>query len=249
VNKTVMIVWDPRKRPRAEVRSALLERCATALLEDGVQQLWMSIADDRVGVASPNPFPLFERRMVALVSAFTEDARDVAGPLRVEGFEVASYHVEQSVYRDYGDTPDAGRRDWPDGERSPGVTAVSLLERPGRLDHDEWIRRWHGRMSSVSEEIQPRTRYVRNVVIAPLSPDAPPFEGIVEECWPSEQHVSSPWLFYGAANPWQLVRNMVRIAAAVMHFTTLWRVRTVMMSEYFVVTRDPQPAPATSSRT
>ena len=234
MKKTVILAWDPRRRSGAELRVTFLDRCAPALLAAGVSQLWMSVADDRVTVASPNPFPLFERRICAVVNAFSDTERDLTEPLRAQGFEVASYDVEQSLYTDYGDNDLVGPRDWPDGSRSPGVTAVSLLERPASLNHDEWIRRWHGRMSEVSGAIQPRTRYVRNVVLAPLSPDAPPYEGIVEECWPSEGHVSSLYLFYGANNAWELVRNMGRIVAAVMNFTRLWRVQTVMMSEYFI---------------
>jgi hypothetical protein len=116
------------------------------------------------------------------------------------------------------------------------VTAVTLLERPKRIPRDEWIRRWHGTMSPVSEEIQPRTRYVRNLVLEALTPGAPPFEGIVEECWPSPGYVTNPFLFYGARNVWQLARNMIRILRAVTSFLDLRRIRAVMMSEYFIKT-------------
>ena len=41
----------------------------------------------------------------------------------------------------------------------------------------QFLRRWHGRTSPVSEAIQPRCRYVRNIVRAPFIPDAPAVDG------------------------------------------------------------------------
>ena len=58
---------------------------------------------------------------------------------------------------------------WPDGERSPGVLTVALIHRPEGLDYREWITRWHGTQSPVSAELQPRTRYVRNEVVRPVT--------------------------------------------------------------------------------
>jgi len=92
-------------------------------------------------------------------------------------------------------------------------------------------------MSPVSEEIQPRTRYVRNLVIESITPDALPFEGIVEEAWPSKKHISSKYLFYGATNMVQLVKNMCRILKAVKSFLDLRRIRTTVMSEYLIKTK------------
>ena len=94
-------------------------------------------------------------------------------------------------------------------------------------------------MSPVSEAIQPRTRYVRNLMLAKLTEDAPDFEGLVEEAWPSPAHVKNPFLFYGAKNLWQLVKNMVAIVRAVTHFLPSHRIHTFMVSEYFIKT-NPQ---------
>jgi hypothetical protein len=86
----------------------------------------------------------------------------------------------------------------------------------------------------MSEAMQPRARYVRNVVKNALTPGAPPFEGIVEEAWPSFEHVTNPFLFYGASNVFELVKNMAIMLRGVTSFLTLWRIRTVMTSEYFL---------------
>lgn len=243
--KRVLIAWDPSRRPRTARRALLLDEVVPALRAAGAPASSVLVADEDADVRPPSPFPQAGPDPIALVNvpAGDDDASDRAvEALRAAGLEVAGYLVDESVYTDYGGNRHAGPRDWPDGERSPGVVAVTFLLRPRRLSRDEWIRRWHGRMSPISERLQPRTRYVRNVVVGPVTPGAPPYEGIVEEAWPSARHVTDPRLFYGASGPVELARHMAQIGAAVTSFLDVWRVRTVMMSEYFVGTACRAPA-------
>jgi len=237
--KRVLVLWESNTLSRLERSALLLKRGMPALLEDGAEQLSVLIADEHAAVRSPNPFPLSGHKPVAVVNLWGAVPSAVA-ILTALGFTVASYQVDESIYRDYGGNEHAAPRDWPDGQRSPGVTAVTFMERPARLSEAEWLRRWHGRMSPVSESIQPRTRYVRNHV-QQASAGAPPLAGIVEEAFPSPRHITQPMLFYGASGPLSLVVNVLRILAAVTHFLTLWRIQTVVMSEYFILTNPPAP--------
>ena len=82
--------------------------------------------------------------------------------------------------------------------------------------------------------MQPRARYVRNVVREVLTPGAFPYEGIVEESWPSPEHVKNPFLFYGAGNVFSLVRNVATMLSSVTDFLPITRIPNVMTSEYFV---------------
>jgi hypothetical protein len=112
---------------------------------------------------------------------------------------------------------------------------LTLLERPARLARDAWLAHWHGVQSPVSEELQPRMRYVRNEVVRPLTPGAPPYEGIVEECWPSARHLTDPMLFYRAGgSPERLRENVQRMLASVRGFLDLERIRSFAMSEYLL---------------
>jgi hypothetical protein len=239
LEKIVYLLWAPAAWDKERIRVGLLERCAGELLQQGALRLQMNIADRFAEVRSPAPGVPFERPICAQVNVWVDDLESrygLEGALRREGFQVVGYLVEEQIYTDYGGNAHAAPRDWPDGERSPGVLAVTLMERPRRLSYDEWIRRWHGRQSPMSEAMQPRSRYVRNVVKGALTPGAPPFEGIVEEAWPSFEHVTNPFLFYGAANVFELVKNMAIMLRSVTSFLTLWRIRTVMTSEYFLAT-------------
>ncbi|HOD15566.1 MAG TPA: hypothetical protein PK307_05345 [Spirochaetota bacterium] len=238
--KVIYLLWAPRDQEKAKTRQLLLDDLATRCIGSGAVRLTMDIADPESEMRSPAPKLYRGQPICALINVWLEDMgqrRNIEDMLRYAGFKIAGYLVEESVYMDYGGNRHSKPRDWADGRRSPGVTAVTLMERPRRLSREEWIRRWHGTMSPVSEEIQPRTRYVRNLVIEAITPDALPFEGIVEECWPSKKHVSSPFLFYGAGSVIQLAKNMCRILKAVRSFLDIHRIRTTVMSEYLIKTK------------
>lgn len=238
MKKLAYVLWSNRKRTKEELRVELTGPVASALLARGARYVTMDIADDRVGVDSPAPeTPFSDEPFVALVSVWLDDAADrhpLEDVLRAASFDLAGYRVEETLYTEYGENAHGSRRDWADGERSPYVVAVTLLERPAHLAKDEWTRRWYGRQSPMSEAMQPRARYVRNVVVEVLTPGAFPYEGIVEESWPSAEHVKDPYRFYGAKNPIALVRNIATMLRSVTAFLPILRIPNVMTSEYFV---------------
>jgi hypothetical protein len=240
MNKLVYILWSTKKLDPAALRVTLLERCAPKLLARGASCLHINIADDRVGVASPAPeTPFSDEPFVAQVNVWLDESRDrhaLEDVLRAEGFELAGYRVDETLYTEYGENAHGTRRDWPDGERSPYVVAVTLLERPRSMPKDAWMRHWYGRQSPMSEAMQPRARYVRNVVREVLTEGAFPYEGIVEESWPSADHIKDPFRFYGAGNALQLARNMGIMMKSVTAFLPIHRIPNVMTSEYFVRT-------------
>lgn len=246
--KLIYLLWPQAEMSPAQRRQVLLDDCAPKLLAAGAAGVQMNIADDLADVPSPAPKPPFKTPFVAQVNLWTDEP-DACGAfediLRQAGFTPAGYRVDEWLYTEYGDNEHGSPRDWPDGVRSPGILAVTQLVRPRRVPRDEWMRRWFGRQSPVSEWMQPRARYVRNVVEETLTPDAPACDGIVEEAWPSGEHVTNPYLFYSARNRLQLMRHMAIMLRSVLGILNLWNITTVMTSEYFVKTPPPTAADET----
>ena len=241
MEKLVYLLWGPGGPDEGELlRARLLGETATRLLDAGARGLAVNIHDRAAAEApSPMPAPEGEAPHCAQISVWLDsyDRRqpydEAVGAL---GLPCAGYLVVESLYEDYGTTPHAPPRDWPDGERSPGVLTVALIHRPDGLSYREWIDRWHGTQSPLSAELQPRTRYVRNEVVRSLTVDAPEVHGVVEEAWPSARHVADPMLFYNAGSAEQLKANVGRMLDSVNACLDLARLRSSTMSEYLIKT-------------
>ncbi len=240
--KKLIYLLRPRQPMERPVRrTTLLERCAPALLDSGVRYLTMNIDDDFARVPSPTPTTKLTDPFVAEVSVWLDhmDNRGTAESILLDaGFDIAGYRVTEHLYTDYGGNRHSSPRDWPDGQRSPGVISVTPLERPKRIPKDKWMRHWFNRQGPMSEAMQPRSRYVRNIVLDVLTPGAFPYEGIVEESWPSAEHMTDSMTFYGARNRFELVKNMAIMMQSVAAFLPIWKITSVTTSEYFI--RSPQ---------
>ena len=223
------------------LRERLLGIGAPAVLDAGAHAVTVNVHDSEAARAvSPVPTPAGEEPHVAEVAVWVDsyDRRGgVERPLVELGSITAGYLVVESLYEDYGTTSYASARTWPDGERSPGVLTVSLVHRPSHLDYATWIERWHGTQSPLSARLQPRCRYVRNEVVRALTEGAPPIDGIVEEAWPSAEHVTDPMLFFNAGGDQKvLAENVDAMLASVNACLDLARLRNTTMSEYLVKT-------------
>jgi len=238
MEKLCYVLWQAPGRPGDATRDQLLGDVAPRLLAAGAVRLTVDVHDAHADFPPPLPAPPDETPIVALVSAWV-GCHDFRAPLEEAlagtGCRVAGYLVTESLYTDYGDSPHGPPRDWPDGARSPGPLLVTFMEKPERLDDDAWYAHWYGRQSPMSAAIQPRTRYVRNAVARRLAPDAPPWRGIVEEAWPSIEHVLDPMRFYdGRGDQRRVQEHLAAMLSSVSAFLDLDRLRVVPMSEYLV---------------
>jgi hypothetical protein len=242
LEKVVSLLWgSPDAVEGDALRDRLLGGVAPRLLDAGVRGLTV-LVHDAAAAEAPSPAPGAEGEdvHVAQVSVWV-DSYDKRGPVDAivaeAGLPASAYLVTESLYDDYGTTPHTPRRDWPDGQRSPGVVTVACIHRPAGLAYDEWIERWHGTQSPASGRLQPRTRYVRNEVVRALTPRAPEVHGIVEEGWPSADHVADPMLFFNAdGDPERLQANVAEMLGNVEACLDLSRLRSTTMSEYLVRT-------------
>ncbi|HVN51567.1 MAG TPA: hypothetical protein VMT43_09050 [Acidimicrobiales bacterium] len=241
MEKLIYLLWNGSGRLADDEAAALLGPARDELAALGVPGLSMDLADaGAAGVQLPLPPPPDDPGPAALVAVWL-DCHDDRGPVEAilapHAERLAGYLVTESVPTDYGDNQWAAPRDWPDGTRSPGVVMLTLMEKPDRLDDGAWYHHWYGTQTPMSTAIQPRIRYVRNAVARPLTDGAPPYRGIVEEAWPSVDHVNDPMLFYCAGGDDEvLAANMTTMIESVTAFLDLDRIRCAAMSEYLLVT-------------
>ena len=225
-----------------QVRSRLLDDLGPRLLGTGAVRALSFAVHDTDAAAAPSPAPSADGVLVplAVVSAWVDNYQrresldDAAASL---GLASSTYLVAESLVEDYGTTPHGARRDWPDGERSPGVLTVAALNRPADMDEATWLHNWHEVQSPRSLELQPRCRYVRNRVVQRLSPGATDVDGIVEEAWASPAVVADPMQFFlTGGDPDRLGPMVTEMLANVEGALDLARLRSTTMSEYLLRT-------------
>jgi hypothetical protein len=238
MEKLIYLVERDAEADADALREELLGRVAPALLDRGAERLTVYVADSDCQVPVPLPPPDGETPLRADISLWMK-CHDHRGPIEETlaglGGTVHGYLVTESVYTEYGDNEHAGPRDWPDGERSPGLTMLTLLAKPERLSYEDWIAHWYGVQSPVSTRLQPRIRYIRNAVARAVTPDAKPWLGIVEECWPSPEHITDPHKFYLTGGSDELLqKNLAEMLESVGAFLELDKIRSYMLSEYIL---------------
>jgi hypothetical protein len=237
MEKLVYLIWDRPSRAGADVRKQLIDDVAPRLLALRPHGLQIDVDDDDAEVASMVPVPNDELPVRACVSIWL-DAHDTRAPyeevLAGVGIRRAGYLVTESLYRDYGDNEHAGPRDWPDGQRSPGLITLTVFDKPAGTSDEAFYGHWYGHQSPMSEWMQPRTRYVRNAVVRRITPGAPTYRAIVEEGWASAATVADLPAFFGATDQSELgerIRIMLDSTKLLYDPATM---RNYTMSEYIL---------------
>jgi hypothetical protein len=211
MEKLVYLVWERPSIDPAALRARFLDDLAPPMLALRPHALQMDLDDEHAQMPSMVPVPGDELPVRACVSLWL-DNHDDRGPyeeiLRRGGVRRAGYLVTESMFREYGDNEHAPPRDWPDGARSPGIITLTIFDKPAGVDDETFYGHWYGHQSPMSEQMQPRARYVRNAVVRSLTPGATRYRAIVEESWPSIEHVTNLHTFFGAASNEALGENI-----------------------------------------
>jgi hypothetical protein len=121
------------------------------------------------------------------------------------------------------------------GSRTTGLANVALLRRPAELDQASWLQRWQHDHTPVAIETQSTFGYTQNAVVRPLTLNALPLAGIVEELFPVEA-ITDLMAFFGAADDADLQQRLARMVASTSAFGANDNIDTVPTSRYVLKT-------------
>lgn len=174
----------------------------------GVRRLQLNVDDDDV---APALRLSTGEQIAAVVSTWSDGPRGtddaaVAQALGRVAPRVAGWRVDERRRLD----PPAV----PDGERADALANVALIRRPADLAREEWLRRWMVEHTPVAIRTQATFGYIQNVVVEPVTPDAPRVDGLVEELFPAAG-MTDPHAFYGSSDDDDLRRRLGTLLASV----------------------------------
>jgi hypothetical protein len=229
MEKLCYVLWKPPARGARDFARLLVEEAAPALLAAGAAGLSVLAADAEAESVQAARITHMAEPLAGMVGLWLDCVDDRAAfeeRLRPHVARMAGYLVTESVPR-RNETHRA-----PPGARTPGITMLACLERPARLSPAEWIGIWHGSHTPLANEIQCTYRYVRNGVARALTPDAPPWEGIVEEGFPTEAILDPSRWYKAEGDPAKLRENVGRMIASVKRFLDIDRVESHPLGEW-----------------
>jgi hypothetical protein len=140
---------------------------------------------------------------------------------RIAGYEVAESTILPNLLHRPGE-----------GERTYGFSQVTFLQVPPRLTYESWRRVWFEEHTPVGIDTQANFLYVHNVVVMPLTAGAPPFRGIVEECFPPEALRDSQVFYNASGDEARHQRHQQRMMESCAKFIDFDRIDVIATSEY-----------------
>ncbi len=171
MEKLVYLIWERPSIDPAALRARFLDDLAPQLLALGPHALQMDLDDEHAQMQSMVPG---SRRRAARARVRLDLARRprrrasrTKTLLRAAGTRVAGYLVTESMYRDYGDNEHTSETRL--ARRNPIAGhhhADDLRQARGRRRRHV-LRALVRHQSPMSEDMQPRARYVRNAVVRP----------------------------------------------------------------------------------
>jgi len=219
------------ERPADELRRRFIGEIKPRLAALGAERLQLNVADfpDLTGTLVNFTLRSTKPPPDGIVSFWVTSAYRRA-PLerllaetfaRIAGYEVAESTILPNV-----------RHPPREGERTYGFSQVTFLQVPPWLTFDAWRKVWFEEHTPVGIATQANFRYVQNIVVMPLSADAPPYRAIVEECFPPEALRDSQAFYNALGDEPRHQRHLKLMMESCAKFIDFDRIDVIATSEY-----------------
>ena len=182
MEKLIYLLWNDAGKKLADFNAELLGPVGRQLIAKGAQRLQIHVVDDAVAPGAKLRLEKM-RPMPSAVVSFWLNAAHARGPheavLEAAVPRIAGYAVAESVVLPIAET-------YPDGERVRGFSQIALFRKLPGIAYEGFLEIWMRDQTVVGPATQDTFYYGQNIVIRPLTVDAPPIDGIVDECYPIE---------------------------------------------------------------
>ena len=231
MDKVIYVLW---RHPAAELGS-FCERVRTHLPGElaaaGARRVRVNVSDGDVSRAAGVRQAHLKPAPDAFVQVWLDNAdiparRPIDNAVRACAVRTAGYLVEECI-------PKANTLHRPaPGGRTYGFAQVALLRRPAALPREQWLEIWQGSHTAVAIETQSTFEYVQNLVVRPLTPDAPALDAIVEECFPPAAMTDYKAFFDAPGDEAKFKANLQRMLQSVARFIEPGQIDVLPTSQY-----------------
>ena len=231
MEKIICALWKSDEEEREAFNARLLETLPVRLADLGAAHIRLNVEDKQTEKAAalrqsrgadqhhavlhywlPSAHALFRAKIDALIDTMVA---------RWAGWLV----LESTIIPNQAHPPQPGVRNW-------GWSQMAFLTLPQGMAQEDWRRIWQEDHTRVAIETQSNFEYVQNLIIRPLTPHAPPYVAIVEECFP-DTAMTDPFAFFDAAgDKAKFAANLDRMMTSCARFITPGTIDVIPTSQY-----------------
>jgi hypothetical protein len=231
LEKVIYLLWRDPRQPLTAWCQNIRGELAGSLVALGAHSLQINVFDE---IAAPGiehiqgGEPLIEGFVQLWLDSANDSPRapfDAA--ITAVTSRMAAYLVSESVLQT--DLP----RPASFGERTPCFAQMAMFRCLPSLTREQWWDIWRNSHSSIAPVTQASFYYAQHLVIRPLTPDAPHYDAIVEECFP-DAALTSQHAFFGAADDAELESKRGTCMQSIARFVDFTTIAVVPTSQYFI---------------
>ena len=173
--KYMFLIRPPNQVDLAALKSQVLDKLVPRLFQLNPEKLKVDLTEPKRPRLTVLPLRKNHLAMISVWDGRADRAQQWQSEMAGPGWSMAGYQITES-------TPRAYTKDWKDGEASPGIVMLTLMNRNRRLSYEQFMKEWFEHHTpNVALKVHPLWNYIRNVVDSVVVAGSPPLDGIVEE--------------------------------------------------------------------
>lgn len=241
MEKVIAALWAPEHQDRDVYAARLLDGLAAALVAAGASSIRLNLRDSAVHAGTDLIQQWQSPQQDAVVQFWLPSANArfrgaVDAALTAFSARFAAWLVSESTI--IPNTACVPPRNPPAGtpgqvpRRTDGWSQASFISFRTDKSRDDVIAHWHGHHTDVAIRTQADFEYVQNLIVRPLTPDAPGYDAFVEECFPLAA-LDQPHAFFDAqGDDEKLARNGAAMMDSCHAFIDFSRIDIIPTSQF-----------------
>lgn len=229
MEKVIYALWADQDRPG--FNAALVKDLAPKLVALGTEHLRVNVQDDAVSAGSAMIQQATDPQFDAVLQFWLPSSNPI---FRAPVDDLIAAHCARfSAWLVTESTIIPNRMHPPKPkQRTDGFSQMAFLIKPTRLSWEEWRTFWHMSHTQIAIDTQANFEYIQNLVVRPLTDNAPPFVGIVEECFPLAA-LTDPFVFFDAVGDQEKFdRNLATMMESCDRFIDRGVIDVILTSQY-----------------
>ncbi|MEO0030283.1 MAG: hypothetical protein RIS94_41 [Pseudomonadota bacterium] len=231
MEKVVAALWAQAGERRAEFGARLVRNLPGALAQVGAQAIRINVRDAAVEPADALVQQWQAPQQDAVVQFWMPSANArFRGPVDAVLAEASSrFHAwlvcESTIIANTTHVITQGRL-------TGGWSQASFISFRPDLTREAAIAHWHSHHTRVAIETQANFEYVQNLIVRPLTEDAPTYDAFVEECFPAEAMTVPEAFFDAEGDPAKFAANTAAMMESCAGFIDFSRIDIIPTTQF-----------------